>query len=825
MGGGASKQRVATLKGHTNDVYAVASYTTQAGAVRVVSGSCDKTVRIWDPDAQRLLATLQGHTNWVYAVASYTTRAGAVRVVSGSEDETVKIWDPETQRLLATLQGHSNSVFAVASYTTQAGAVRVVSGSRDKTVRIWDPDAQRLLATLQGHSNSVSAVASYTTQAGAVRVVSGSCDKTVRIWDPDAQRLLATLQGHTNWVYAVASYTTQAGAVRVVSGSSDRTVRIWNPDTRRLLATLQGHTDFVNAVASYTTRAGAARVVSGSEDNTIKIWDPDTQRLLATLKGHTEDVKGAKGVHAVASYATQAGAVRVVSGSRDKTVKVWRTPEEKEALAAEARRHEAEARKPTREWSRQCVVREVQKATHDAALAARFANVDGARLHAATAGDEDDDPLGALLDEIELGGLAPRKAARAALEPFLAKLRARDEAAARERQRAAEAKREAEERAKREAARRRKAEADAAERKRKEEADAADRAHRARADAEAAKRAAAERHLLARKTIPVAKWDAAQLAAECREFSFLAAAEAAAVARLVEAAPLTGADLASYGKNVRGALRDCGVSESTTGGADKLAMLDDALRELLKLKSRHEELRATRAEKEREAETEKAARMRAKRERRLASLRKAVADSEADPDALVADLDALLDDLDGTRDDETVRRARRLVADAEKKRKKSMQMPEGPLRSFVEFAGRDDLKGDYHFTNRAQRRHASERSNAALARLEAECRYLQGRVDATIKAELTSDAASRLRAVSDQATDFFTECYRSIYDAALKAEGRGESRVRRRRPEAHGRRVRRVPPARRFGVGAVGGRARRGSAVRHVREKPRGRRG
>ena len=69
-----------------------------------------------------------------------------------------------------------------------------------------------------------------------------------------------------------------------------------------------------------------------------------------------------------------------------------------------------------------------------------------------------------------------QQAARAALVPFLAKLRARDEAAARERQRAAEAKREAEERARRETARRRKAEADAAERKRKEGADAADRA-------------------------------------------------------------------------------------------------------------------------------------------------------------------------------------------------------------------------------------------------------------------------------------------------------------------------------------------------------------
>ena len=137
-------------------------------------------------------------------------------------------------------------------------------------------------------------------------------------------------------------------------------------------------------------------------------------------------------------------------------------------------------------------------------------------------------------------------------------------------------------------------------------------------------------------------------------------------------------------------------------------------------------------------------------------------------------IDALLDGLDADRQHKNITKARQIIADyaIKRKGKKSMQMPEGPLRSFVEFAGRDDLKGDYHFANRAQRRHASERSNAALARLEAECRFLQCRVVATIKAELAGDdAASRLRAVSDQATDFFTECYRSIYDAALKAEG------------------------------------------------------
>ena len=60
MGSGASKRRaeearqkswqtygLATLQGHTSDVQAVASYTTQAGAVRVVSGSSDGIVNVW----------------------------------------------------------------------------------------------------------------------------------------------------------------------------------------------------------------------------------------------------------------------------------------------------------------------------------------------------------------------------------------------------------------------------------------------------------------------------------------------------------------------------------------------------------------------------------------------------------------------------------------------------------------------------------------------------------------------------------------------------------------------------------------------------------
>ena len=125
MGGGASKQRVATLKRHSGPVYAVACYTAKTGAVRVVSGSYDDTIKIWDPETRRLLATLRGHTGRCVAVASYTTQAGAVRVVSGSYD-TPRSGTRTTQRLRHAARAHRR--WRAVATTTQAGAVRVVSG-------------------------------------------------------------------------------------------------------------------------------------------------------------------------------------------------------------------------------------------------------------------------------------------------------------------------------------------------------------------------------------------------------------------------------------------------------------------------------------------------------------------------------------------------------------------------------------------------------------------------------------------------------------------------------------------------------------------------
>jgi len=172
---------IRTLSGHTDYVQAVA--VTPDGS-RVVSGSADNTLKVWDLDSGQLLHTLNEHSARVCAV---TITPNGEKIISSSSDNTLKIWDLASGQLLHTLSGHSHWVKVV---TVTPDGDRVVSGSRDGTLKVWDLANGQLLHTLRGHSDYVWAA---TVTPDGERVVSGSLDKTLKVWDLARKELGAAL--------------------------------------------------------------------------------------------------------------------------------------------------------------------------------------------------------------------------------------------------------------------------------------------------------------------------------------------------------------------------------------------------------------------------------------------------------------------------------------------------------------------------------------------------------------------------------------------------------------------------------------------------------
>lgn len=79
----------------------VVSVTFSPDFSLLASGSCDRTVKVWDPETGRCLQILEGHENWIISVVFSPDSS---RLASGSQDKIARIWDLETGRCLQELR-------------------------------------------------------------------------------------------------------------------------------------------------------------------------------------------------------------------------------------------------------------------------------------------------------------------------------------------------------------------------------------------------------------------------------------------------------------------------------------------------------------------------------------------------------------------------------------------------------------------------------------------------------------------------------------------------------------------------------------------------
>ncbi|KIM85744.1 hypothetical protein PILCRDRAFT_65733 [Piloderma croceum F 1598] len=294
----------------------VSSVTFSPDGRRIVSGSWDGAIRVWDAaSGADVLPGLRWHEEEVTSVAC--SRIG--QIVSSSYDDTVRIWNAASgKEVFSAIRGHDKAVTAVV-YSPDGA--RIASGSADKTVRVWDAaTGAKLLQAMRGHQKAVTSVA---FSPDGNHIVSGSEDKTIRVWDAiSGVDVLPALRGHEKEVTSVAF---SPHGAHIASGSEDKTVRVWNRFSGTEVLTLRGHDQGVTSVAF---SPDATCIVSGSWDHTVRVWYDDATsdtEVPLTMRGP---------IYRINSVAFSAHGALVVSGSDDMTVRVWDTTSGAEVIPA-----------------------------------------------------------------------------------------------------------------------------------------------------------------------------------------------------------------------------------------------------------------------------------------------------------------------------------------------------------------------------------------------------------------------------------------------------------------------------------------------------------
>ncbi|KAL1965065.1 hypothetical protein VTN77DRAFT_6125 [Rasamsonia byssochlamydoides] len=363
---------------HLEEAHQECVYAIQFSGRWLVSGSRDKTVRVWDLETRRLwYPPLLGHTKSVLCL-QFDPDPSEDIIMTGSSDKNVIIWRFSTgQKLQELVSAHEDSVLNL-----KFDKRFLVTCSKDKLIKVWsrheltpmDKDypsvfkgpavkypsyiidtsdippslleaeiAKRhikplppysLLMTLDGHGAAVNAI-----QINDDEIVSASGDRLIKIWSIHNGACLKTLMGHQKGIACV-----QFDSRRIVSGSNDDTVRIYDHASGAEVACLHGHHNLVR-----TVQAGFGDPPGAEEALRLEALAVDSDYWDARRAGVVPDVnqnsgrkrsapprnpgsKNPKDVMALGARIPPGGGGstwgRIVSGSYDETIIIWRKDRE-----------------------------------------------------------------------------------------------------------------------------------------------------------------------------------------------------------------------------------------------------------------------------------------------------------------------------------------------------------------------------------------------------------------------------------------------------------------------------------------------------------------
>lgn len=308
---------------HWNDIVAVGMLYGGIILLNTITGSC--------------ITTLSGHIDWVRSV---TFSSDGVTLVSGSDDKTIKLWDVQTGGIIKTLSGHTTAVHSVS---ISADSVIIASGSKDNTIRLWNIQTEGCYQ-IMWQQGAVAHVNFFPTDPQDLVVIS---DGKVFQWDINSHQIRETYNGShiafsqdgaqfvlydhtivtvqncesreimaefdvpnaTHWCFSLDG--------RLIAAAANTIIYVWDITTsdHHITERFAGHSHFITGLVF----SSPSSLISVSDDGSVKFW-----RIGTSPKGTFKtDLKSMENHSPPVAINLQAKEGIIITSDNNGLVKIW----------------------------------------------------------------------------------------------------------------------------------------------------------------------------------------------------------------------------------------------------------------------------------------------------------------------------------------------------------------------------------------------------------------------------------------------------------------------------------------------------------------------
>lgn len=321
-----------TLEGHSNNVNSVAF---SPDGTKIISGSEDGIIKIWEANSGKCIQTLKGYSSKVESVA---WSPDGKYIVCGGDGRHVKIWETNSWESIKTLEINSCYAYSVAwspdgKYIVcgESGGLKIFDANSGENIKYMSKILYRDMLILPSSNFSMnfsnfSMEKSVSWSPDSKYIVSGSyCGNlevwngNVKIWDVNSGICIKTIKVIGNYSKFVNSVCWSPDGKYIVIVHDEGSVYIWDVNSRKCIQNL---TRCLEPARSVSWSPDGKYIVIGYSFSDsillpgcgIRIFDANSGKKIKTLKGHSS---------IVSSVACSPDGKYIVSGSWDKTIRIW----------------------------------------------------------------------------------------------------------------------------------------------------------------------------------------------------------------------------------------------------------------------------------------------------------------------------------------------------------------------------------------------------------------------------------------------------------------------------------------------------------------------